>query len=705
MDKREVAWRISQAGFQFLPARIRFPEPTLRHNIEWGQALEDFRVSAGRPVLLDYARSQRISDSVPALVMDLLARVDLVVEGSFRFFGFPAAAPQDPIDWNYDAIARRHWPDFPSHRIDHRVAPADAKWIWELNRLQHLPWLAQAWLFTGEDRYSQAAFAHLDGWIDQNPPGRGIAWRGAYEAGIRAISVAIALQGLRTSRDLTVARYRRAVTVLAQSASLCWRNRSLFSSANNHLVGEMAGMALVGLMFPELRNARDWERNAVRILSAEAEKQILADGAGAEQSVCYQVWTAELLNLVAALLLARDGYAPTAVSGAVERSAGFLASTLGDENPQLRYGDDDGGFALRLGPQQVRTVRDHLGIVGSFPWGDPGASTGRGSLDSAWFRELARDAPQDQHKPDQPDLGQLNRSPKPASLVAGDGGLVVLRDGQRRTTMDIGPLGYLSIAAHGHADALAVTFSEGIHEIISDPGTGSYYGHPEWRAVLRGTRAHPTVCVDDLDQSVQGGPFLWSSRANVRVLGVDPAAGVVDAEHDGYTRLDDPVVHRRWLIAPPGDSCQLVVDLLTGRSVHHARVTWPLHPSLEVTPASHGHSVSRDGAEVAQLLYAASTEFTVEEIRGDAETGLGWWSGAFESREPSWWLSAWCETVLPVAIATLICPAGSVRVSQVSVQLESERIAVIWRENEETRSVIIGTRSPAVITMAGHDIN
>ena len=38
--------------------------------------------------------------------------------------------------------------------------------------------------------------------------------------------------------------------------------------------------------------------------------QILSDGAGAEQAVGYQVFTAELLMVVAALLVERDGQAP-----------------------------------------------------------------------------------------------------------------------------------------------------------------------------------------------------------------------------------------------------------------------------------------------------------------------------------------------------------------------------------------------------------
>ena len=161
--------------------------------------------------------------------------------------------------------------------------------------------------------------------------------------------------------------------------------------------------------------------------------------------------------------------------------------------------------------------------------------------------------------------------------------------------MDVGPLGYLSIAAHGHADALAVTLSAQGRELIVDPGTASFYGKPEWRAVHRGTRAHPTVCVDGVDQSAIGGTFYWRQHAVTTVRSVDLDGGVVDAEHDGYTRLEDPVVHRRWLIAPPGDTTVAVVDLLDGRSVHDVAVSWPLHPELEVTPDSNGHMVIRDG--------------------------------------------------------------------------------------------------------------
>jgi hypothetical protein len=72
--------------------------------------------------------------------------------------------------------------------------------------------------------------------MHQNPAGRGIAWRGAFEAKVRAISVAIALQGLPDSEALTHSASKRA-SGCSRPVRTCWRDRSRFSSANNHLVG------------------------------------------------------------------------------------------------------------------------------------------------------------------------------------------------------------------------------------------------------------------------------------------------------------------------------------------------------------------------------------------------------------------------------------------------------------------------------------
>lgn len=697
MQPREVVWHSRRASRSVLlsvrPTGSAHPLGDGTGPADWSRALESFRSAAGRPVLLDRNRALKIASEHPQDFARLIAAAESAVDMSFEFFGYPMVTLPNPVNWNYDPISSTDWSLTSSSQFGGWAAEGDVKWIWELNRLQHLPLLAEAWLVTGDARYSTAAFSHLDSWIEQNPPGRGVAWRGAFEAGIRAISIAIALQGLRDSPTLTIHRFQRIVGVLAESATRCWENRSLFSSANNHLVGEMTGLAVVAMLIPELHDAKGWELKAVNELSVQACKQIHADGTGAEQSIAYQIFTIELLNLIGVLLTQRDGTAPEPIISAIARSSSFLSSLVDQREPDPRYGDDDGGFALRLGPQRTRPIREHLGIVSALCGHSLAPEAVHDTVDAQWYREATLTPSEPKRNPSS-DISTCK-----GSFVAAEGGLVVLRARETRVTVDVGPLGYLSIAAHGHADALAVTVSSDGEEIVTDPGTGSYHGHPDWRTVMRGTGAHATVCVDGQDQSVAAGPFLWSRHAHVRVRGINLEAGVVDAQHDGYRRLPGAVIHRRWVIASPRSRTQLFVDLLTGEQTHRCEQTWPLHPGLDVAPLANGHVVKRRGEPFVQFLYAASASLTQQQIRGDVETHRGWWSDRLESRVPAWWLSATCNAALPLAMVALVSPMDGIDTRNLSVRVAGTSIEVEWSEDGRTCRAHIDTEIGAKVSL------
>ncbi|MEP9415048.1 alginate lyase family protein [Gordonia sp. VNQ95] len=696
MSPAEIGWRVVTT------ARSRSPLPTRPARLtaqEWGAAHAAFRAGHNRPILLDRARAQRIAREHPRDTAALIAAADDAVALRFGWFGYPTAQLATPVDWNHDPVADVTWPSIAASRIDHRTAGGDVKWIWELNRLQHLPWLAQAWLITGDDVYANAAFAQLDSWIAQNPPGTGIAWRGGFEAGVRAISVAIALQGLRESPQFTEDRFVAAAGILAASAQRCWAGRSLFSSANNHLIGEMAGLATVALILPDLPDAQRWERNAVRTLITHANRQILPDGSGAEQAVGYQIFTAELLLVVARLIALRDGTAPPALTDAIGRSTRFLAATVGTGDPAPRYGDDDEGFALRLDAEPTRTVRSHLAIVGRALGDRTLTRRGTESLTGAWLA--------DPHAPH-------SETTVPDSFHAPDAGLVVLRSGRRRLTMDVGPLGFLSIAAHGHADALSITLADDGREIITDPGAGSYYGTPQRRTVHRGTRVHATVTVDGADQSVIGGPFLWNDHAAVRIRSVDLEAGIVDAEHDGYQRLSQPVTHRRWLIAAPDRPEIVVVDLLTGTGSHRATVSWPLAPSIhaDTVAATDGDETGAAAATLTDprdrqagthhLVTAATTPLRTEVHRGDPASHLGWWSERLEKAIPATLLGMSGHAELPIAMVSVLTPDEpvtelTIRQNTDLSEFPQENLVIDWRFHAQSHSLDIAIAKDGVV--------
>ncbi len=689
MSPAEICWRaVSAARAVAAPVMAPLGDDELLERPDWEVALAEFRAGTGRPILLDRERASVVAAADPDSVATLLAAADRIVAGRVQYFGYPEVELDQPVDWHSDPVSGTRWPALTATRLDHRSAAGDPKWIWELNRLQHLTWLAEAWLFTGEPRYAETAFAHLDSWLAQNPPGIGIAWRGAFEAGVRTVSVAVALQGLRDSKLLTTHRYRAVVRMIAESMRRCWTDRSRFSSANNHLVGELAGLAVGALLHPELRGSARSLRRALNGLAREAERQVLPDGAGAEQALAYQVFTGDLLLVVAALLRLGGRPVEPAIVAALRRGADYLTALVGDGDPVPRYGDDDEGFALRLDIEPVPEVARHLGAVAAVTGDATAGRYGVAGLTAAWFGGSAP----------APVIGTVS---EPRSRRFADGGLVVLRSGGRRLTMDIGPLGYLAIAAHGHADALALTLSVDGIELVGDPGAGSYYGHPGWRTVHRGTRAHATVTVDGADQSVSGGPFLWTTKATTSLHGVDLAEGVVDAEHAGYQRLGSPVRHRRWLIAPPDEPTILVVDQLTGTGRHEVATSWPLHPDLDMTqdpvdPAA--HMVSHQGRPLLHVAHAATAGLRHTAVRGDVDQGLGWWSDRLEARRPAWLLGAMVTGVVPLVVVTTLHTIGATGApTGLAVTLGGEQLSVTWFEESQRRRVDIDTSSGAAV--------
>jgi hypothetical protein len=238
-----------------------------------------------------------------------------------------------------------------------------------------------------------------------------------------------------------------------------------------------------------------------------------------------------------------------------------------------------------------------------------------------------------------------------------------------------------------------VTLSLDGQEIIGDGGTASYYGHPEWRRVHRGTRAHATVTVDDQDQSRMGGDFMWTDHARVQVRSVDLHRGVVDAQHDGYRLLPRPVTHRRWLVAPPKESTVLVVDLVTGEGEHEVRASWPLHPCLDIRVGPLGHRVERAGAPVLEIAYqAAPNKVVLHQSKGDAQRHLGWWSDHLEQRQPSWLVSATCRGRVPLAMVTALKPVTGRRTGSITgldVEVLEGTIVIRWDDDGQRREVVL----------------
>jgi uncharacterized heparinase superfamily protein len=224
-----------------------------------------------------------------------------------------------------------------------------------------------------------------------------------------------------------------------------------------------------------------------------------------------------------------------------------------------------------------------------------------------------------------------------------------------RMVVDAGPLGYLSIAAHGHADALSLVLSVGGEEVLIDPGTYAYHTAPEWRRYFRSTRAHNTLLIDDLDQSEQSGNFMWSRHAYARCidfideLPVQRFAG----EHDGYRALRDPVLHQREIQYDAAKRKFTIIDRLDCASHHTVRMHW--HCAEHLQPISTDTEVCLHTDRHRIRIIAENAPARVLTFRGGTAEEGGWVSRSFGHKEPTTTVAWESEIDGTTEIRTYIC--------------------------------------------------
>ena len=606
------------------------------------------------PALLSDERVKVVAATVGADVEAIVRLAERWLDGRVQVLGYREIdlhAAGHGLDC--DPISGRPWPPRHGALIDYRHdTPGDPKLIWELNRCQEIPLLVLAWRATGDTRFRDRAADRLLDWIARHPPGRGIGWANAYEPALRALSLAVAYDGLRGEMMADHARtIRRA---LWQHGRFVSTNLSRFSSANNHLVGELVGLLAIAVLVPELADSMAWCERATEGLSREASRQILADGTGAEQAFAYWLFTTDLFLVADALLRVAGVSAVASIRAALGRAADALTSVVDVGEPAPTFGDDDGGRALVLDGATERTAQ---GIAASLAavLGHAGARRLAGELDPQAMLLFGDDG--------RARFAGSGSAEPPTDFVLAAGGLVGLRRARTRVLFDVGTLGYLSIAAHGHADALQVLVSQGSDELVGDPGTGSYFGDATLRRSLRGTAAHPTVSVDGLDQSEQAGPFMWTRHARAWLVTSDLGAGVAVGEHDGYRALPEPVAHRRAVVALSAGSV-LVLDRLESAGEHLYDQAWALHPGLRPEVGPDG-LILAEGRERAGLVVAFAASVHAQVVLDEAR-----WSRRLEASEPSFTARHRTRAATAELAALLVpIPTGSPRPPKVAIDL------------------------------------
>jgi hypothetical protein len=570
-----------------------------------------------------------------------VAAADRIADGWLDVFALRGVDLGSPPRWNRDPKTGIEAPLAFGKLLDYRDPDrvGDIKYLWEPNRHLHVVTLAQAWSFTGNRKYLETLREHVESWILACPYPMGPNWASSLEAGIRLVNWSLAWQligGLQSeffqSKENSEFRDRWLCSIY-QHAKFVRGWFSLHSSANNHLMGEACGLYIAAHTWPHWPETRAWRATAKAILEREALAQNGPDGVNREQAVSYQQFVLDMMLLPLLAGRAAGEAFSAAYAARIESMLDYLAAIMdcGGNVPML--GDADDGYLVRLCSFEKFNPYKSLLATGAllFRRGDFKQKAGRLDDKTRWLLGEAADAQWAQLDPQQTGL--------PPRQQFGEGGVYVLGSAfespkEIRVVADAGPLGYRSIAAHGHADALSFTLSVGGRELLVDPGTYAYHTQARWRNYFRGTAAHNTLRIDGLDQSEPGGNFLWlrKARAGCSLWLSSAQKDSFEGWHDGYMRLPDPVKHRRLIELDKPARRLVVEDTLEMAEEHEVELFFHFDEHCEVDPADGGFVASSKGVT---LRIALPENGQAQVYRGSIAPIAGWVSREFDRRVPA----------------------------------------------------------------------
>lgn len=473
------------------------------------------QVKGGDPGPAD-ARVPRLPEKAAGMVelrQQLRSDAEKLQRGHWQLFGWREVEVGSPPCWHRDPVCGVIVdPDAPARALNHRHLPdgADVRSIWEINRWAEMTRLAMHGWLNNDLAAIRTAQLWLEDWCERNPPGLGVNWTSPLEAALRLInytwfdalvsatSLPLNEMGL-IIREAQTRLNRRVVPV---HAAWIWRCRSVGSSANNHLLGELAALVLAARRWPQVETMACSADQAWQLLEAEVLKQFAPDGGSHEQALHYHLFAFELVLQAARAVGCRAG----AVYERLLHAMDFFHSTAHGQEP-WDYGDNDDAQVLPL------TLRRDTAVGEWRDWmeGKPGAL-------QFWLG-----AP--------PALIDEDHGWR----IHADSGMAVFRQ-EWMLRLDASPLGYGRLAAHGHCDALHLSLWDGHQALLIDPGTGGYYGYPALRKELASWELHngprPQA---GYHTPVRLGPFLQGRHHAPPGLALVNDGARASLHHEGHS--------------------------------------------------------------------------------------------------------------------------------------------------------------------------
>ena len=483
----------------------------------------------------------------------------------------------DEIDWLADPFTGIRWPMTHFTRLQIvRGDGSDARVAWELNRLHHLTTLGRAYLFTGDERYTEEFLRQIASWNEANPTRFGINWANAMEAAIRAVNLIAAMEMFRLSPLVTDKQVALLLKMILQHGRFIRANLEFsYRAPSNHYLSDLIGLFAIGATIPDLKDSRRWVKFSASGLRFELMRQVNADGVSYEGTTGYHRLVTEIFALFFTLSRSVKISFPLTHRHRLETMFRFALHYIKPDNTAPMLGDSDDG---RLMTFKDRPAVDHSYLL----------SLGAALLGKSEFKRSAQIDEEALWWAGEKGLEAFNALPEintaPASRAFRDAQIFIERQGAVYSIIDCGDHGIRGRGSHAHSDALSIEVFAFDRTFLRDPGTFAYTGNTEMRNLFRSTPYHNTVRIDQRDISRIDESQLFALGENVRPKIIrwksDDDHDTLEAEHHSYADLK--VIHRRAVTFNKNQLYWLITDKFTGEGHHTFEFFFNFDAGLEV---------------------------------------------------------------------------------------------------------------------------
>jgi len=556
---------------------------------------------------------QFLKESYSAYVSNMLDKADAICRNEIELFGKTFYYPQY-IDWHRDPASGWRWPlkhrSGMSRYLYSEIIQADPILLWELNRHQHFITLGIAYWLTGDQKYAGAFISHINNWIETNPLQHGVNWYYPLEISIRLLAWTTAFQFFRSSPEFRERAGKSFLISLWQQADFLSRHlqNTREDVPNNHMISELAGMILVGTVFPEFSKAREWREKGLQLLTQQVTAQTHSDGVNKEQATGYHRFVVELLTLV--VMQSRHGNLPPIpeIENMLAKMLDYIGYNLTPDGAAPQWGDSDYGRALGLGGKKdFWDFRPALS-VGAVLYARPDWKFMAGCFDEEAFLLLGIEGVNM--------WGKIEACmPEKTSCGFPVAGQYVLRDSWTSDTdvafFRCGPygLGGEGHCAHAHNDLLSLVLWINGKPALVDAGTYTYHG--ALRDYFRLTAAHNTVMVDALEQAAPVPNFNWRRIPEARCIEWSKNRVVGSLSYPNQVEFIREVNH-------PAKKTWEITDNFWGDDGFH-EITWFYHfaAGLDLRQdESGGHVIAEANSVPCFWVMAPGNDVRVEFVSG-----------------------------------------------------------------------------------------